>query len=88
MKLYNKQRQTNDQRGKMDKIIKKTIIGVMLCVACITICACNGKEKIKETTAVNDNTYIEETTNQEVSTQDALDEAIKQLEELNDILKD
>ncbi len=44
----------------MDKIIKKTIIGVMLCVACITICACNGKEKIKETTAVNDNTYIEE----------------------------
>ena len=46
----------------MDKIIKKTIIGVMLCVACITICACNGKEKIKETTAVNDNTYIEETT--------------------------
>ncbi|WP_370751392.1 hypothetical protein [Eubacterium sp.] len=72
----------------MDKIIKKTIIGVMLCVACITICACNGKEKIKETTAVNDNTYIEETTNQEVSTQDALDEAIKQLEELNDILKD
>ena len=79
---------------RMDKIIKKTIIGVMLCVACITICACNGKEKIKETTAVNDNTYIEETTNQEVSTnneestQDALDEAIKQLEELNDILKD
>lgn len=78
----------------MDKIIKKTIIGVMLCVACITICACNGKEKIKETTAVNDNTYIEETTNKEVSTnneestQDALDEAIKQLEELNDILKD
>ena len=72
----------------MDKIIKKTIIGVMLCVACITICACNGKEKIKETTAVNDNTYIEETTNNEESTQDALDEAIKQLEELNDILKD
>ena len=72
----------------MDKIIKKTIIGVMLCVACITICACNGKEKIKETTAVNDNTYIEETTNQEVSTNNALDEAIKQLEELNDILKD
>ena len=32
----------------MDKIIKKTIIGVMLCVACITICACNGKEKIKD----------------------------------------
>ena len=31
----------------MDKIIKKTIIGVMLCVACITICACNGKEKIR-----------------------------------------
>ena len=27
----------------MDKIIKKTITGVMLCVACITICACNGK---------------------------------------------
>ena len=66
----------------MDKIIKKTITGVMLCVACITICACNGKEKIKETTAVNDST------NNEVSTQDALDEAIKQLEELNDILKD
>ena len=72
----------------MDKIIKKTIIGVMLCVACITICACNGKEKIKETTAVNDNTYKEVSTNNEESTQDALDEAIKQLEELNDILKD
>lgn len=52
------------------------------------------KRKNKRDNCCNDNTYIEETTNQEVSTnneestQDALDEAIKQLEELNDILKD
>lgn len=79
---------------KMDRIIKKTILGIMLCVACITICACNKKGEVKETTASDNNTYMEETTNQETSinneesTQDALDEAIKQLEELNDILKD
>ena len=93
--IFRKRLQKVYRNYKTDKLLKqqKYSQAVMFWydILCKTI---YGKEKIKETTAVNDNTYIEETTNQEVSTnneestQDALDEAIKQLEELNDILKD